>query len=261
MTGAARCHEKQSTMNTTLAARLAIILCEPQSPGNIGAVARAMANFGVQDLRLVNPCEHLHPEARKFAVGASHLLGSARLYPDLASARADLHLTIATTRRPGRLRGELLDSTELPALLTAAPANARIGLVFGREDCGLSSDEVAQCTHAARVVTSSDVGSLNLAQALLLFLYELARDPGNARTVAEQQMPRQEELDGMFGQLEEILDRIAFSNPSRPEATIYRLRQLIARSHPDYEEVALLRGFFGQVASSINNWRGRRRGG
>jgi len=247
-------------MTTALCSRLAIILCEPQSPGNIGAVARAMANFGVTDLRLVNPCEHLHPEARKFAVGASHLLGTARLYPDLAAARADLHLTIATTRRPGRLRGELLDSTELPALLAAAPAMTRIGLVFGREDCGLSSDEVAQCTHAVRVVTSSDVGSLNLAQALLLVLYELARNPDNGQSTAQAALPEQAELDGMFTQLDEILDRIAFSNPSRPEATRYRLRQLLARCHPDREEVALLRGFFAQLASSINDWRGRRRG-
>jgi len=243
-----------------LAARLAVILCEPQSPGNIGAVARAMANFGVSDLRLVNPCEHLHPEAKKFAVGASHLLGSARVYSDLPAARADLHMTIATTRRSGRLRGQLLDSTELPELIATLPVETTIGLVFGREDCGLSSDQVAQCTHAARVVTSSEVGSLNLAQALLLILYELARSPDNAQRTEARLMPQQAELDGLFAELDDILERIAFSNPSRPEATSYRLRQLIARSHPDANELALLRGLFAQLASSIHDWPGRRRG-
>ncbi|MEJ2700131.1 MAG: TrmH family RNA methyltransferase, partial [Desulfuromonadales bacterium] len=68
-------------MNTLSLPYVAVVLVEPQSPGNIGMVCRAMANFGASDLRLVNPCPHLHPEARKFAVAANHLLGEARLYP------------------------------------------------------------------------------------------------------------------------------------------------------------------------------------
>jgi tRNA/rRNA methyltransferase len=87
-----------------------IVLCGPQIPGNVGAVARAMANFGLSDLRLVNPCDHLAEEARMFAAGATQLLESARIFPDLAAAISDLQITVATTRREGRLRGRLLDS-------------------------------------------------------------------------------------------------------------------------------------------------------
>ena len=86
----------------TKLSQTAIILCEPQTPGNIGSVARAMANFGISDLRLVNPCDHLHSEARKFAVSALHLLESATIYPDLASAVNDLEISVATTRRSGQ---------------------------------------------------------------------------------------------------------------------------------------------------------------
>ncbi len=155
--------------------QVAVILCEPRQPGNIGAVARAMANFGACDLRLVNPCLYLHPEARKFAANGYPLLGAARVFNDLPAALKGLDLTIATTRRGGRLRGQLLDSTALPALLVEFPPGARVGLVFGREDCGLSSDQVALCSHAASVATCEPVGSLNLGQAVLLFLYELSR--------------------------------------------------------------------------------------
>lgn len=161
---------------------LAVILCEPQQPGNIGAVARAMANFGVADLRLVRPCAHLHPEARKFAAHGHTLLGSARIYPDLAAALAGIDLSIAATRRGGRLRGELLDTTELPGLVGALPPGRRAGLVFGREDCGLSSADVALCTHAAAIATRGPALSLNLAQAVLVFLYELARAPATPRS-------------------------------------------------------------------------------
>lgn len=159
--------------------RVTVVLCAPQHPGNVGAAARAMANFGISDLRLVTPCHYLHPEARKLAAHGSPLLGSARVYDDLATALADCCMSIATTRRSGRARKHLLDSTELPALLRNCGGEGRIALVFGREDCGLSSTEVALCTHTATVATSAAVGSLNLGQAVLLFLYEtVGRKPG-----------------------------------------------------------------------------------
>lgn len=158
--------------------QVSIILVAPQHPGNIGAVARAMGNFGVHDLRLVNPCPYLHPEAHKFAANASALLGRARQFADLEGALKGIDLAIATTRRGGRLRGTLLDSTDLPKLVADLPVGARVALVFGREDVGLSSAEVALCRHAAAVAASDGgLGSINLGQAVLLFLYELARRP------------------------------------------------------------------------------------
>lgn len=239
----------------------AIVLCGPQIPGNVGSVARAMANFGLSDLRLVTPCDHLAAEARMFAAGATPLLEAARVYPDLSAAISDLQITVATTRREGRLRGRMLDSTQLPALLGSLSDRARAGLVFGREQSGLTSDEVALCSHTATVATSGSTGSLNLAQAVLLFLYELARQPQTASGGTEREWPTQQELDGMFAQMASVLERIAFLNPSRPEAGLNRLRRLISRAHPDRSEVALLRGLWSQLAWSINDWRGRKRGG
>ena len=239
----------------------AIILCEPQSPGNIGSVARAMANFGASDLRLINPCDHLHPDAKKMAVGAAHLLESAHVYPDLSSAVSDLQISIATTRRQGQLRGELIESSRLhDQLLNNLSNQTSLGLVFGREDSGLTSDEISLCSHVATVSTSDEQGSLNLAQAVLLFLYEIARQPGGENIQEESDRPSQGELNGLFEQMHEVLDRIAFLNPSRPEAAMQKLRQLTLRANPDRAETALLRGVWSQLASSINDWRGRRKG-
>ena len=86
---------------------IAIILVEPQNPGNIGMVCRAMKNMGLSTLRLVNPCRVDHPEAVKFAVSAKHLLGEAEMYPTLAEALADIPLSVATTRRHGKYRQEI----------------------------------------------------------------------------------------------------------------------------------------------------------
>jgi tRNA/rRNA methyltransferase len=238
-----------------------IILCEPQTPGNIGSVARAMANFGASDLRLVNPCDHLHLESKKMAVGAVHLLESAHIFPDLTSAVSDLHISVATTRRDGVLRGELIESSRLQEqLLNTLSDQTRLGLVFGREDSGLTNDEISLCSHVATVTTSDDQGSLNLAQAVLLFLYEISRETGNEMKQVDFERPDQGDLNGLFEQMYEVLDRIAFLNPSRPELALQKLRRLTLRANPDRNDVALLRGMWSQLASSINDWRGRRKG-
>ncbi len=246
-------------MSVPVLDNVSVILVEPQHPGNIGMVCRAMANFGVSDLRLVNPCPYLHPEAKKFAVAASPLLGAARVFPGLGEAIADLHLSVATTRRSGQLRGELLDIGEVPPLRAGLPCAARMGLVFGREDSGLTSDEVALCSHAATVQTAAEVGSINLAQAVLLFVHELARSPqGRAETVRD--CAPQGDLEGLFGQMEKVLERIAFLNPKKPEGVMNALRQIHHRAALDSREVSLLRGMWSQLAWSIRDWKGRKRG-
>lgn len=239
---------------------LSIILVEPQHPGNIGMVCRAMANFGVSDLRLVNPCQYLHPEARKFAVAANYLLGEARVFTDLPAAIADLHLTVATTRRSGRLRGELLDIAEVPVLHREMPDGGRMGLVFGREDVGLTSDEVAQCSHAATIATSSEVGSVNLAQAVLLFVHELARQPQARTGATDREVPEQGDVEGLFGQIESVLSRIAFLNPKKPEGVMNSLRQIHQRAGLDRRELQMMRGMWSQIAWSVRDWKGRKRG-
>lgn len=248
-------------MPTPLLNDLVVILVEPQSPGNIGMVCRAMANFGCSRLRLVNPCQHLHPEARKFAVSASELLGTAEIYPDLASALADRQCAVAATRRPGRLRGELLDLTELPAQLSAYAEGSRIGLVFGREDSGLTTDEVALCSHAVSITTAA-YGSLNLAQAVIVFLYELSRPQPQLRPAASPTPPAQlplGALEPLFAQMQATLERIAFLNPSAPAGVMNSLRRVLQRANLDPRELELLRGMWSQIDWSARDWQGRKR--
>ncbi|PLX83932.1 MAG: hypothetical protein C0617_09825 [Desulfuromonas sp.] len=133
-------------------------------------------------------------------------------------------------------------------------------MVFGREDAGLTSEEVAACSHAASIRTSPDCPSLNLAQAVLTFLYELARPAAEATPAAPAERPPLGEMEQMFRQMEQVLERIALLNPARPGQGTYPLRRLIHRASPDREEVALLRSMWNQLAWSINDWRGRKRG-
>ncbi|WP_305041353.1 RNA methyltransferase [Geoalkalibacter sp.] len=245
----------------SLPERLAVILVEPRHPGNIGMVCRAMANFGVSDLRLVNPCPHLHPEAHKMAVFAADLLGQAQLYGSLEDALADLEISVATTRRAGRLRGELLDVAQLPSHLAGLSAAGRAGLVFGREDAGLTNAEVALCSHAVTIPTSARQGSLNLAQAVLVCLYETCRGAFGEGGAPEAGEPAaQGELTALFAEMEAVLQRIAFLNPARPEAVMNPLRDIFRRAGLSVAEAGMLRGMWNQLSWSIRDWRGRRKG-
>ncbi len=240
---------------------VSIILVEPRHPGNIGMACRAMANFGASDLRLVNPCHHLAPDAIKLAVFAKDLLGRAKVFPDLRSAVADLQLSVATTRRQGRLRGELQMANEIPSLLPGLPHQGRMGLVFGREDAGLTTEEVALCSHTATIPTTAVEGSLNLAQAVLIMLYECFSAQAKQGT-ANSPPPTvtQGDLEPLFHQMEKVLERIAFLNPARPEGVMGTLRRVHYRARLSPGELSVLRGMWSQLAWSIRNWKGRKRG-
>lgn len=241
--------------------RVVLVLVEPRQPGNIGAVCRAMANFGACELRLVNPCDRFHPEAVKFAVSAKHLLGEAKLYEDLPSALADLHCSVAMTRRTGRLRGDIVRIDQLPDQFGQLPVDGRVGLVFGREDCGLSTDEVIQCSHAATIETTGEKGSLNLAQAVVVALYEMSRQRVSESEVARVvDMPTQHQVESLFVEVEKLIDLIGFSNPSRPEVVPSMLRHLLTNASPDMREFNMLRGLVEQVSQSVQGWPGKRRG-
>lgn len=240
--------------------RLVIVLVEPQQPGNIGAVCRAIANFGAGELRLVTPCDRFHPEAVKFAVSAKPLLGQAQVYDDLDSALADLHFSVALTRRSGRLRGELDRLDQVPQRLLQLPADCRIGLVFGREDSGLTSQEVQSCSSAATIITPGDKGSMNLAQAVVVTLYEMSRHQAEAAPQASGTLPTQDQLASLLAQVEALVDHIGYTNPSRPEVVPATLRHLLARAVPRLEELNLLRGLVERLTQSVQGWPGRRRG-
>jgi len=151
--------------------RIAVVLVEPQNPGNIGMVCRAMMNTGLDELRLVNPCQYLHPEAHKFAVSAKDLLGRARVFSSLREALADTHHSVATTRRLGKYRREIFTPPEIVQKVLPDLGVHRVALVFGREDNGLTTEEVSLCRWHATIPTAGEYGSLNLSQAVLIFCY------------------------------------------------------------------------------------------
>lgn len=242
---------------TAVLERISIVLVEPQSPGNVGMVCRAMKNFGFTDLRLVNPCELDHPEALKFAVSARDLLASARIFPTLADAVADSHLSVATTRRHGKYRREICTPPEIVSRISSDIGTNRAALVFGREDSGLTTDEVALCRWQATIPTA-EFGSLNLSQAVLLFCYELRSGLVGVDADIARELAPTAELEPMFEQMEEVLLKIGFLKPENPAHLMRTFRRIFARADLDSREVAVMRGMLSQVDWAAGAFQGKK---
>lgn len=242
----------------TMSQGLAIVLVGPQGPANIGAAARAMKNFGISDLRLIAPAAHLSKESLDWAVDAGDILDSARIYRDLAGALSDVSFSAAFTRRLGRTRRRHLTLHEAaPALAKRAGSGGGAALVFGREDAGLSNDEVGSCDVVVEIPSSADLPSINLAQSVILACYETsrflkpARPDSNGRTVDESFVPRGE-IAPIIVKLEGMLASLGYEDaPDRPlkSKIVDQFEKLFGRAGLTRRDVAMFEGLIERIRS------------
>ena len=238
--------------------KIVIVLVGTQSPGNIGMVCRAMKNMGLADLRLVNPCQVDHPEALKFAVSARTLLETARIFATLEEAISDCEISVATTRRHGKYRQEISTPAEIATRVHAHVGTNRVALVFGREDSGLTTDEVAVCRWQSTIPTADDYGSLNLSQAVLIFCYEMFKVKGISPASEPRALAGSAAMESLYGQMERTLLRIGFLNPQNPAHLMRTLRRIYSRADLDEREVAVLRGMMSQIDWAASEFKGKK---
>lgn len=228
----------------------AIILSRPQLGENIGAAARAMANFGLTDLRLVAPRDGW-PNARAFsmAAGALWIVEGARVFERLEDALSDLELVYATTARTRGVAKEVLTPGAAAAnLRRSADAGVRGGLLFGNERSGLDNEEVALAQAIITIPTSPDFASLNLGQAVLLNAYEWFRSADTTPEVridhgALARPATNAELQHLFAHLEDELLKAGFLYPpDRVGQMKLNLRAMLQRAQLSDQEVRTLRG-------------------
>lgn len=249
MTGAGTNHTKRS-----LEGGPAIILVRPQLAVNIGMCARAMANFGLCDLRLVNPREGwprsgaLKKGAYAAAAGAVHLLEKAKLFDSVEAAVADLNGVLATTARErGQLKPVLTPAEAMPEIAARIGTGEKYGLLFGPERTGLDNDEVAIAEKIITFPVNPAYASLNLAQAVLLVGYEWMRaSTGDAPPFAppERSPPAPREMIlSFFAYLESELERVGFFRPLAKKPVMQQnLRNIFHRMQLTEQDVRSLRG-------------------
>jgi tRNA/rRNA methyltransferase len=227
--------------------RIRVVLVEPQHAGNIGAVARAMKNMALSRLVLVNPVDHLAMEARMMAMHAFDILQRARIVGTLSQAVADAGYVVGTTRRLGKTRQAMLTSRAIaPWLLELAAANP-LALVFGREDSGLTNEELARCHELITIPAHPVFGSLNLAQAVLLVCYELYVASSTQSPSAPPRLATVEELERLYTRMREVLRRIGFLHGSQPDRMMGYFRRFFARHGLKSRDVKIFLGVFRQI--------------
>lgn len=233
----------------------AIILSHPQLGENIGAAARAMANFGLTDLRLVKP-RHGWPDAKAtaMAAGAADVVEEARLYVTVPEALSDLNLVYATTARERGITKEVLTPAEAGRRLRAAAMDGeKTGMLFGNERAGLDNDEISLCDCVITIPTVH-FASVNLGQAVLLAAYEWFR-VGDATPPARlehgpiHRKPTRAELLDLFEHFERELKESGFLfPPEKRDAMVRAIRATIHRARLTHQEVQTLRGMIVALA-------------
>lgn len=227
--------------------RIDIVLAKPLRPGNVGAVARAMKNLGARRLILVTPCDHLAPNAQQMAYGAQEILKGARVTGRLADAVARHRLVIGTTTRAHKGYGAAEPIASAKRAILAQARRHRIALVFGSEQNGLTNDEVALCQRLVRLPMAAPSPSYNLAQAVLLMLYELFTAAQGALPSPARHRAPAAELERMYANWAALLESIGFLKGRQGRHILADLRRVWGRADLDSREVRIFRGIARQA--------------
>jgi TrmH family RNA methyltransferase len=209
--------------------RLRVVLVNTRNPLNIGSAARAMSNFGFLHLRVVNPYETAFRGARS-AVGALPVLANAEVFATVAEAIADCTLVVGTTAVGSRVLQHPIRLPEDGArIIRKRLTSSRVALLFGSERIGLSNEELSHCHWLMRIPTREEHRSLNLAQAVAICLYELARDPKSVRRMEKEKTAEVGEVERITELMFETLRITGYLKPRSGLPTDAKVRRLVRR--------------------------------
>lgn len=223
-----------------------IVMVGTTHPGNIGGVARAMKNMGLIRLSLVAPeAPFPHAKARARASGAVNVLENTQIFATLEEAIADCSLVIGASARMRTLPWPVVDPRECASRVVNVDKEAQVAIVLGRENSGLTNEELELCQLLVTIPTNPDFSSLNIAAAAQVLCYEIHLAAGIDKIREDEPdspLATSAERDGMFKHFEEALTELEFLKPDNPGQLMRRLRRLFTRTGLERLEVNILRG-------------------
>jgi tRNA (cytidine32/uridine32-2'-O)-methyltransferase len=253
-----------------------IVMVNTTLPANIGSALRAMKTMGLSQLVLVAPKTYPHPDIDALAAGAQDLIEKIEIVDTLEQAIQDCHLVFGTSARSRAIPWPLLDvRPAAKEALQAATQQQNIAIVFGREDRGLTNEELALANYHLTIPVNPEYGVLNVAQAIQVICYELRMAaleqntqqmtvvPDDHMQLKQQQsmewdepLVTQKQMEEFYPHLEKMLTEIEFLDPNNPRLLPLRLRRLFGRIQLDRMEYHLLRGIFSRVqALAKGSWK------
>lgn len=245
-------------MSANTFSNIRIVLVNTTHPGNIGGTARAMKNMGLSRLYLVAPKDYPSDKAVWRSAGATDVLDNAVIVDSLGEAIAGCSLVVGTSARERRIPWPLLDPRECGESVWSEAGHHEVAIVFGREDRGLTNEELHKCNYHVHIPANEEYSSLNLATAVQVICYEVrmaflkASEGGNTLPNHVWDMPPADAtaLDNYYQHLEQTLIELGFLDPENPKQTMTRLRRMYNRVRMDQMELNILRG----VLTAMQNY-------
>jgi tRNA (cytidine32/uridine32-2'-O)-methyltransferase len=238
-----------------------IVLVNTSHPGNIGGVARAMKNMGLSQLYLVEPRQYPDEQAEWRAVSAADVLENAVVTSTLAEAIGDCQFVVGTSARERRIPWPILDPRQCAERVAEVSSTAQVAILFGREDRGLTNEELKVCNLHLSIPTAAAYSSLNLAMAVQIVCYELRMLLiQNDLPVAEDDQwdtpfSTSENMERFYAHLEQTLIAVEFLDPAAPRQLMSRLRRLYSRVRLDEMELNILRGILTETQKWVKKAR------
>lgn len=229
--------------------KFTVVLVRPRDPNNIGAAARAMANFGLSELRVVEPYLPTWQIAVS-AVGAQDILQNAKLFSSLPQALADCQLSIATTALKNRQLNEQIVALPLLNNFIEKHNADKIALVFGNEKTGLCNEDIELCTAAMHIPTTAKQPSVNLAQAVILTCYELARSKADT-TPKGPKLPTFEQTELVINSLERLMTAANFKQDFSCEQRQILVRTLFHKTRLSGNDLFFIKKLSDQLVSLL----------
>lgn len=246
--------------------RIRIVMVNTSHAGNVGSAARAMKTMGLSNLWLVNPADFPGPKADAMASGATDLLARAHVVSTLDEALAGCGLILGASARQRRIPWPHVDAEKGAALALAQAVNSDIAILFGREQSGLSNDELQRCHAHVEIPGNPEYPVLNVASAIQVLCYELRKQwlktqessAHPEQNIAAASMPVElvrwddvpataDKLDQFFVHCEQTLLEIGFFEAGTPKKLMARVRRLFMRARPDERELRMLRGILSSA--------------
>jgi len=237
--------------------RVRVILIGTSHPGNLGAAARAMKVMGLSELYLVSPRCEIDELSRSMASKGESILDNVTIVEDLSEALDGVHVAIGASARIRGIDWPLLSPRDAAVVQREALSSARdhrVAWVLGREDTGLTNQELSACQYHVHIPTAEDYSSLNVAAALQVLAYEsrLQLVDVKAEEVSDVELADGKAVAGFFSHLERTLLRIGFHRKNDPKVMMIKVKRIFQKSRLEVPEIAILRGILSGLDRAID---------
>ena len=248
---------KKDKLIKELRKSVTFILVGTSHPGNIGASARAIKTMGFSRMILVSPKEFPSETAFFRAKAATDVLEKIEIFPNLKSAISDFELVIGTSARNRKVPWPMINSKKAAQQIIAITKRGKqkIALVFGREDRGLTNEELGLCNLHVHIPASKDYSSLNLAQAVQIIAYEIRMQSLSDKKLKEQEwdvpLAKNEEIENLINHFENLMNELDFYEIDNPRKLLTRMRRFFKRSKIDHLEANVFRGVISSIQKNL----------